>query len=370
MTKIKWVFVASLIIMMLVALPLMTACEAPVEEEEEEAPTITPMELRFGSVWAPPDVFYSSYEAKLWMDMITERTGGAITFNQSWGGTLGSPGEYFDLVTTGALDIGHATTLYAPSKFPLADYAYACVTGPVGEITVNANRQLWEEFPQFEQDFTTQNLVMIATTPVFEYTFASATPITTVEDFNGKKVMVIGPWPGKWLEPIGAVPVVAPGQDRYSMAQTGVADVDLLPMDHQWGYGVLEVLPYFIGGTDLAPAPTITIFMNLDTFNSLSPEVQEIFLDAGEDMELLSVTVEGPKWIEERIYADYQAAGYHMSTFPSEEMAKWQEMMPDIGADYAAALTEKGYPGWEIMQRYQEITSDMGYEWLRQWAVR
>lgn len=365
--KGRWVMVSGLLMLVLL---LSSLDSLSATTTTPPATTITPMKLRFGSVWAPPDVFYASYEAKLWMDMVTERTNGAITFGTNWGGGLGTPPEYFNMTGAGVLDIGQATTLYKPTAFPLADYGYACLTGPDLEIETKAHRQLTEEFPQFDQDFAKQNLIAIATTPIFQYTFASKEPIRSLADFAGKKVAVIGKWPGKWLTPIGAVPVVAPGQERYTMAQMGVADVDLLPMDHQWGYKILEVLPYFLESTGLAHPPTITIFMNLDKFNKLPPEVQKILLDAGKELEVLSSTVEGPKWIQERIFSDYKAAGYHMSKLPDAERIKWAESVPDLGAEWATAITKKGYPGWEIMQRYQEITTQLGYEWPRNWAVQ
>ena len=53
------------------------------QEEEEEEPEV--IELKFGSAWAPPDVFYSSHVADLWMDMITDETDSAVTFDKSWG---------------------------------------------------------------------------------------------------------------------------------------------------------------------------------------------------------------------------------------------------------------------------------------------
>ena len=31
---------------------------------------------------------------------------------------------------------------------------------------------------------------------------------------------------------------------------------------------------------------------------------------------------------------------------------------------------QKGLPGWLIMNRYQEITTQLGYKWPRKWAVK
>ena len=64
------------------------------------------------------------------------------------------------------------------------------------------------------------------------------------------------------------------------------------------------------------------------------------------------------------------AAGLTMIKFPDEDKKKWAALIPDTPAIWAAEAEAAGIPGWEIAKRWQEITTEMGYEWPRKWAVK
>ncbi|MBA7688498.1 hypothetical protein ES703_96980 [subsurface metagenome] len=176
------------------------AAPAPVEKPpvekppvEEAPPEITPMKLRMGSVFGPPELSLASYGVKLWMDMITERTDGAITFDESYGCALGKPVEYLELVKTGALDVAITYEWYSPKILPIGNFMYAIPFGPPdAEIVVKAKRQMREEFPQFAEDMAKMNAKYIYVSTALPYTFLSKTEIKTCEDFRGQKCMLIG----------------------------------------------------------------------------------------------------------------------------------------------------------------------------------
>jgi hypothetical protein len=50
------------------------------------------------------------------------------------------------------------------------------------------------------------------------YQILSKPPINKLEDLAGKKVTLIGRYFSRWFEPLGTIPVVAPGQERYTDA--------------------------------------------------------------------------------------------------------------------------------------------------------
>lgn len=39
---------------------------------------------------------------------------------------------------------------------------------------------------------------------------------------------------------------------------------------------------------------------------------------------------------------------------------------PSLGEE----VTKQGYPGWKIIDRYQELTAQMGYKWPRKWGTK
>ena len=365
--KFLTLIVSVCLILVLGVLPFLAACPAPALPEEE--PTITPMKLRLGSCYGAPEVDLSGTAAKMWGEMITERTNGAITFDYSWGGALGAPPQYIEMVRTGVLDVGVFHAWLTPSKLPLALFEYVFPFGPTDPVmVVKAKEQIREEFPQFAEDAANQNCILIANPPGCTYQFLSKEPINSLDDFKGQKCMLIGTYFGRWLSPTGAAPLVTTGFERYTMLQTGVATIDLLPLDLQYNFKVEEQAPYSTKA-DVLLACWVSIYMNLDTFNKLSPEVQKIFIDTGKELNMYVAEEMVPSWTE-KIYKEWKEEGVVFSELPAEDKQKWASLIDDIPAEWAADMEATGRPGWEIVKRYQEITTELGYEWSRTWGVK
>ena len=66
----------------------------------------------------------------------------------------------------------------------------------------------------------------------------------------------------------------------------------------------------------------------------------------------------------------WKEAGVEWVEFEPEEWAKWASLVDDIPAEYAEEMVEKGYPGWEMVKRSQEISASWGHEWPRLWGIQ
>lgn len=348
-----------LIFVLAVAVSLFTDC-ALAEKE------LKPVKLKAAIVYPPPDVSMISEVMKTWQDEVTKRTNGAITFQNFWGAALGPPMEHLELLKSGAVDIAQFIEWYNPGKLPLGDYEYVFPFGPTDyELVAKANRQLISEFPEFARDLKRQNAVKISDPPGGVYEFLSKKPLRTISDFEGEKVSLIGRYFGKWLPP-GAIAVVRPAPERYEMLRSGVVDVDLLPFDLLYGFKIHEQTKYLIK-VELITCLWGPILMNLNTFNKFPPEIQEMFLEVGKDMELRAAREIIPRW-RERVMKEWKEAGIEFIDFPEEEKQKWVDSIPDTALEWAEEVEAKGYPGHKIVQRWQEITTEMGYKWPRKWG--
>ena len=65
-----------------------------------------------------------------------------------------------------------------------------------------------------------------------------------------------------------------------------------------------------------------------------------------------------PRWWS-RVEKEWKAQGVTDVDFPQSEITKWAGTLSDIPAEFAAEIEGKGYPGWKLMQRWQEITADL-----------
>jgi len=315
-----------------------------------------------------PKTSMMSELVKVWEDEVTKRANGSIAFENFWGCALGSPAELIELVKTGAVQVGNFHQWYTPSKMPFGDFEYVFPFGPTDyELVVKAMRQIRAEVPQFKKELDEQNVVLIADLPFGIYNFMSRDPLRTLKDFDGKKISLIGRYFGKWLPP-GATAVVRPAQERYDLLRAGVVDADLLPFDLLYAFKIHEVTKYYIKA-ELITCCAAVIVMNKDTFNKFSPQVQKILLEAGKDTELRGAREIMPKW-HDRCEGEWKAAGIEFIDFPKEEKIKWANSVTDTAAEWALEMDAKGLPGTEVVKRWQEITSELGYEWPRKWGPK
>jgi len=333
------------------------------------ATEMKPIKLRFAAVFPPPAQSLGSYGVQLWMDEITKKTNGKVTFQTFWGGALGKPAEHITLVERGTVDLVLTHRWYTPGKFPLGQFEYVFPFGPVDPLVVTkAKRQIYEEFPDFRKNLAKYNAVLIMNASACAYQLLSKEPIKSLEDFKGEKISLIGRYFGRWVDACGAIPVVAPAADRYTMLQTGVVDVDLLPLDLFASYKIQEQAP-FLTEVNLLTANWPDLLMNLKSFNKLPKNVQQMFIETGKEIELKMGKLEIKKWTD-KVMEDFNKQNITVYRFPTSERNKWAGMVEDIPAEWAEEVTKQGYPGWEIVDRYQELTTQMGYKWPRKWGVK
>jgi TRAP-type C4-dicarboxylate transport system substrate-binding protein len=334
------------------------------------AASFKPVNLRVASVYPPPETSMAGAHLIEWEKMVTEKTGGAVTFTNFWSGTLGKPAEHLSLVKSGAVDIALSYGWYTQTQLSLQDYDYVFPFGPTDPLIVTkAMRQIYEEFPQIKKEMAAQNITRLFQSPGIKFYILSKTPVSTLSEFKGKKCAVVGRYFGRWVSAIGAVPVAAPGPERYTMLQTGVIDASMDPMDLHYAYKVVEQAPYALDANVLL-TNWIGCWINLKKLETLPAEVQKILIEAGKELEVKAAKEINPVW-EEKIFKEWRAnKNFKLLTMSEADRTAWAGACEDIPAEWAAEVEKTGQPGWEIVKRYQEITAQLGHKWLRQWGVK
>ena len=349
--------------LVLLALCLFTALGTAAHAE------IKPMKLRLASAFPPPNVALGSYAAKVWMDTITKKTDGKVTFQTFWGGALGKPPEHLKIVGKGVADLVLTNAHYTPGKLPLAQFEYVFPFGPVDPVVVTkAKLQLMSEFPEFARDLAKRNVVQIMNASGTVYQILSKTPVKTLADFQGQKISLIGRYFGRWVKVAGAIPVVAAAHDRYTMLQTGVVDMDLLPVDLFASFKIQEQAKNFVGVRAMT-GNFFDLYMNKKRFDKMPKELQKMFLETGAEVAMKVATEIVPAWTK-KVMAQFKKSGVVFHDLPEAERDKWAQMIPDIPAEWAVEVEAQGYPGWKIVDRWQELTTKYGYKWPRKWGVK
>ena len=357
------VVIAMLLVVSLVAI----GCAAPAPPPAPApAPAPAPLKVRFSTAYPPPPD--ASGIGKQWfMDEMTERSGGLITWEVFWGGALAKPLEHLDIIGAGVADMGCAPLGAWADRCPLSHFDYAFLFGPPDpEIVAAAGIQIiLDEYPCFQEQLADDNVRVNHVNIWDTYDFNSTEPIKTLADVEGKVIALWGKYYPAAIEVLGGTGVPSPMPERYMQLKLGVYDGALQPIEQTVVLKHYEITKYTTIVSTGAHLPH-DIIMNLDFWNGLTPEQQKLFTEVGRDaMMWHAANVKELRGIRLE-----QLIGHGVTIFKMSEadIKAWTELCPDQPAKWAEFVEGYGYPGTEIAQRWQQITSDMGFVWPRRWA--
>lgn len=290
-----------------------------------------------------------------------------MDWQESYGGSIVKPKGVLEGVKLGLGDIGIVTTIFHSSKLP--SQAISAVTPFVAadsRSVAKAVDEIAKEFPTMQKEFEKQNQVYLATGVVLDtYQVFSTEPISSPKDMEGAKVAGAG-MNLRYLEGIdGAAGVRGGLTDFYNMLQTGLVDKAMLWPEAAKTFKIAEVAPYMLKA-DLGAVNSKTITVNADYWNSLPDEVKETLQEvavlyrdhvAGLAMERAEASREA-----------YVAAGGTIIEISDEDRKAWADAMPNIAAEWAQTLNDKGEPGTEMLEAYLGKLDAAGHAGVRDWT--
>ena len=305
--------------------PAPTTSPAPAPEPSPEpspAPEVIKLNCAFGS---GPQAF-NAQASKWYLEEVERRSGGRVEITQHWGGVLAKTMEMAEVVGSGAVDMGAASwAAYFPQIFPI----HTVVDGPVPFTKTPyalqlAGWELEEVVPEVKAEIETAGLKRLTyqNGGICNIVMRNK-PVRTLEDFEGLQIRTAG----KYLLPplveaADAVPLFIPMPEVYDGLQKGMMDGATGLNGLFMGFKFYEVCDYIIEigmGGDAAEG----IMINLDRWNSLPPDIQEIFMEVSEEHTDVYVHDYAVPAYEEA-YGIFEDAGVEIIQLSDEEMAKWK----------------------------------------------
>jgi TRAP-type C4-dicarboxylate transport system substrate-binding protein len=287
-----------------------------------------------------------------------------IRWTETYGGALYKFENTLEAVEIGLTDMGWVGTLWELSKMPLQNVTYYTpFTTDDYRMVFEIMNELNAHLPAMTEAWTVQNQKFLGGSALDTYHLMTNFPVTKVEDLRGRKILAPGP-SAAWLEGTGAVPVEGGLTTYYTQIQTGVADGVLTILTGAPPYRIHEVAPY-ITLVGLGSQFTGGMSINLDTWNRLPPEVQNVLTDLGREYSEGVAAELGRRY--ERGLVSMQAEGAIVTTLPLDEKRKWLDGMPNIAQRWADATEARGIPAHEVLQIYMDAVRARGGRPLRNW---
>ncbi|NNU81967.1 TRAP transporter substrate-binding protein [Halovulum dunhuangense] len=231
---------------------------------------------------------HNEYEAPFWSQTLPEASGGTIdvaltTHNQM---NLGV-GDVYRLLGEGVYDVAMTVADYAVADAPELeglDVPLIAMTADEARAMVEAARPMVEDI---YRDRFNSHVLAIAPYPP-QVVFCNA-EIESLADLQGLKVRASGRMTAQFLEALGAEGINVGFGEVPGALQNGVVDCAVTGAGSGYSAGWWEVsthlLPIPLGGWD-----SVVTAINLDRWNSLSPEMQTLIADT------IAAEFEAPAW--------------------------------------------------------------------------
>ncbi|MBA5777201.1 TRAP transporter substrate-binding protein [Stappia sp. F7233] len=205
------------------------------------APAAAETTLRVSN-WLPPSHPIVRDILEPWGRQVEEATGGSVKV-EIMASPIGKPPAQFDLIKSGAADIGYGVHGYTPGRFKLTPI----VEGPFLSDSAEAlSVAYWKVQDAMLSKANEHDGVKLLT--VFTHgpgaIYTTAKPVTSLADMEGLKMRIGGGVVAEIAKRLGMVGVQAPSPQVYEILSNGVADGILFPAESVPFFRIDEVIRY------------------------------------------------------------------------------------------------------------------------------
>ena len=287
-----------------------------------------------------------------WIKEIDEATGGRVKITSYPGGTLVPGTEIFESVVSGAVDIGHSAYAYTRGRFPIIETLLI-----PGLIWPNAKVADWTVMDLIDE-LNPEELKDVK--HLFSWTTGRGDLLTqktikTMDDLKGISIGVTAAERAEALAKLGASGIVLSMPEQYEALSKGLTQGVVGPMHDLKNVKLADFLDH-VTVTQMLYNQVLFMVMNLDTWNSFPPDIQEIFDEVTEKYyrEVVAgfydwVLADALEWLEE------ENIELEITYLSKEEEEKWISLVAPILDDHVKLLNDKGLPGDEIIDKIWEL---------------
>ncbi len=266
---------SSMIVILLVVSVAMFGCGGG-----QPAQTPDTVDWLANSVWPPAN--HHSVGLEEFAANVGEATDGKVNIRVQTGGALGYSGpELLRVVRDGLVPVTDMLTSGVAGDEPL----FGIVTLPFliqnfeeGRILSDIARPYFDEAAESKWN---QKILYIAPWPAAG--IWSKEPVNSIEDLTGLKTRTYDENGALFMEAVGATPYALPFSEVYSSLATGVIDSVLTSTPTAVDGSFWEVLSYYAPVNMTMATNLVTV--NLEEFNRLDAETQQILIELGQQME-------------------------------------------------------------------------------------
>jgi TRAP-type C4-dicarboxylate transport system substrate-binding protein len=309
------------------------------------------IELRFTSHNSPL-VPLSKYH-KQWGDMLEKRSNGRVKLTYYWSESLLKSGEALRGAQTGLTDIAYYVHGANPGVTELNRFQRLPFMGfPSMEAATEIYKKVWDKFPEIRAEY--KDVYVYAPRMMPPYQLHMTKDIIRVpSDLKGKKIMARAEW-AMVMQAVGAAPLdIGPG-DWYMTLERGLAQGHFVHFPGIMALKTLELLPihtiFGMGGCSMAMDLWL---MNMDTWNSLPQDIQQIIRDL--EPWLKQTEIDQEYTYINTILDTAQKMKHQFINLTPDEIALWRQAAKGTHEEWISKNEAKGLPARQIYEEVQQL---------------
>ncbi len=218
-----------------------------------------------------------------WADEVKKRTNGQSETEIFFDQQLATAAETLQITRSGGVDVGGIVPSFHSKDMPL-NHALgdAWDFKGYGDRAYIATR-IYKEVPALVDEMRKNNLVLLTHVTLPVYPLWSTKPIRKPEDLKGLRVRTWSNEYPKRFTAFGGVPTSVLMAEAYEAMAKGLLDANPLPMGDALTTGLYEISKYAVVKPYFLISFGHALFMNLDRWNKLSPDLQKTLMDIRDD---------------------------------------------------------------------------------------
>ncbi|MBN9605298.1 MAG: TRAP transporter substrate-binding protein DctP [Actinomycetales bacterium] len=299
-----------------------------------------PVTLVFGHVHSESDP--SSRALQQAFDQIEEESGGSITIDVSYDGSLVTNQDSLTAIKSGRADLGWSVPNYFPAELPLSNYfslPFSLASAEEMAVVIDA---VTANSDALGDEFRGAGVEAVAFYPNPPSILSSREPMDGLDAIQGKSMRALGDM-AIAIGAAGGNSVNLPIQEVYQALDTNLLDGYVgLPMANVPTFSLNEVSSH-IYDAGIGTYSTSVVIANSAKWDSLTEHQQEIVRGAFQDA--VATYLGNNSAIEDEVCADLTAAGVTFDAWSDADreqwaaiasapaIANWKQRVEDAGLD-------------------------------------
>ena len=320
-----------------------------------------PVTLKFADS-LPVEHFGIRYLVQPFMDEVSKRTNGAVTFERFPAQQLGKAADMLALTQSGVVDVGYMVPSYVSgNKLPLSEVAQLPNMFQTSCQGTSAFWKLARHGGALDKGDYAPNkvrvILAVATAPYVILTRDKK--INSLADFKGLKLRSTGEAMNLTARSLGAVPVNIAAPDIYDAVARGTVDGAFYAVESISAYSFTDVAKVSTEGVSFGSV-VLAWLMRTERWNSLAPEVRKA-IDEVADEKVASACkkLEG-LYVDAKGEAERKGMVFNPLT-PRVKSELIELLDREVGQAWAKQLDSKRKDGTGVLDEFRKASKEAAF---------